>query len=130
MDELRAAQPAANRPDDGQIPYHQAYFGCCSRTVMTRQDIAQPKFCPFCGKAIYDGSITEDHYRKQPVPAEGAQAWLIERPGPEWATCWSGGFEWTKDSLKAIRFCRREDANQVAELFEFEDVRITEHTWE
>jgi hypothetical protein len=65
-----------------------------------------------------------------PVPAEGAQAWLIERPGPEWATCWSGGFDWTKDSLKAIRFCRREDANQVAELFEFEDVRITEHTWE
>jgi hypothetical protein len=62
-----------------------------------------------------------------PKPVE--TGWLIERPGPEWATCWSGSFEWTKDSLKAIRFCRREDANQVAELFEFEDVRITEHQW-
>jgi len=59
--------------------------------------------------------------------------WLIERKGkdgsPEWAICWSGGFDWTKDSTKAIRFCRREDANQVAEIFEFEDVHITEHIW-
>jgi hypothetical protein len=83
--------------------------------------------CPQKFKAeMWDGKVTV----AQSVPAEGAQAWLIERPGPEWATCWSGGFDWTKDSLKAIRFCRREDANQVAELFEFEDVRITEHTWE
>jgi hypothetical protein len=59
-------------------------------------------------------------------------AWLIERratDGPEYCYCWSGGFDWTKDSLKAIRFCRREDANQVAEIFEFEDVHITEHIW-
>jgi len=59
--------------------------------------------------------------------------WLIEKKAvdgsPEWCCCWSGGFEWTKDSLKAIRFCRKGDANQVAELFEFEDVRITEHQW-
>ena len=47
------SQPAAalNR-DSGQIPYHQAYFGCCNRTVMTREDVAQPKFCPFCGKPV------------------------------------------------------------------------------
>jgi hypothetical protein len=83
-----------------------------------------------CTCGYWDGLKRAEAALFQPVPAEGAQAWLIERPGPEWATCWSGGFEWTKDSLKAIRFCRREDANQVAELFEFEDVRITEHTWE
>lgn len=41
-----------NRSDGGQIPYHQVYFGCCNRTVMTRKDIAQPKYCPFCGDAI------------------------------------------------------------------------------
>lgn len=59
-------------------------------------------------------------------------AWLVEREGPlstEFLYCWSGGFEWTNDSLKAIRFCRREDANQVAEIFEFEDVHIREHQW-
>jgi hypothetical protein len=59
-------------------------------------------------------------------------AWLIERQGkdgPEWAIAWGGGFDWTKDSLKAIRFCRREDANQVAEIFKFEDVHILEHIW-
>ena len=38
-----------------EIPYHSAYFGCCNRTVMTREDIAQPRFCPFCGKAIANG---------------------------------------------------------------------------
>jgi hypothetical protein len=109
MDELRAAQDA---PDP---------IGCkCDEF-------------PECTHALYFYMGVKHASRlnpAQPVPAEGAQAWLIERPGPEWATCWSGGFEWTKDSLKAIRFCRREDANQVAELFEFEDVRITEHTWE
>jgi hypothetical protein len=58
--------------------------------------------------------------------------WLIERlgaNGPEWLIAWSGGFDWTTDSLKAIRFCRREDANQVAEIFESEDVHICEHQW-
>lgn len=43
------AQPTRN--DKGnQIPYHQVYFGCCNRTIMTREDIAQPEFCPFCSK--------------------------------------------------------------------------------
>lgn len=57
--------------------------------------------------------------------------WLIERrtPETEYLVAWSGGFEWTKESLKAIRFCRREDANQVAEIFEGEDVHICEHMW-
>lgn len=46
-----------------EIPYHSAYFGCCNRTVMTREDIAQPRFCPFCGKAIPNGDS------KSPSPA-------------------------------------------------------------
>ena len=46
-------QPTAARPEnENRIPYHQAYFGCCNRTVMTRADIQQPFYCPFCGKAL------------------------------------------------------------------------------
>jgi hypothetical protein len=58
--------------------------------------------------------------------------WLIERrdrQAIEWLVCDSGGFEWTADPIKPIRFCRREDADQVASLFDDIDVHITEHQW-
>ena len=60
------------------------------------------------------------------------RGWLIERQDKqpvEWLCAWSGGFDWTTDSLKAIRFCRREDANQIAEIFDGLDVHILEHIW-
>jgi hypothetical protein len=45
-------QPTGKPDNENQIPYHSAYFGCCNRTVMTREDIAQPRFCCFCGKEL------------------------------------------------------------------------------
>jgi hypothetical protein len=58
--------------------------------------------------------------------------WLIERrnPSPEWLYVpdWFG-FKWTSDSFQAIRFCRREDAEQIARMLENEDIHITEHQW-
>jgi hypothetical protein len=60
--------------------------------------------------------------------------WLIEkRPAlyggaPQWLIA-SWTFEWTTDSAKAIRFCRREDAEQIASMLESEEVSITEHQW-
>jgi hypothetical protein len=54
-----SSQPAANNPNDNQIPYTSAYFGCCNRTVMTRADIAQPTYCPFCGKALSEQPTPE-----------------------------------------------------------------------
>lgn len=44
--------PTAKGGGDGATPYDQAYFGCCNRTVRTRADIAQPAYCPFCGKGL------------------------------------------------------------------------------
>jgi hypothetical protein len=66
------------------------------------------------------------------APPVSESAWLVERRASaiEWLCAWSGGFEWTTDSLKAIRFCRREDANQIGEIFDDEDIHITEHTWQ
>lgn len=58
--------------------------------------------------------------------------WLVERGGngtPMYRTLEQGVPVWTADSLKALRFARREDA----ELFAAEDEDawlITEHSWE
>jgi hypothetical protein len=48
--EMSEQQPTAKPENESQIPYHQVYFSCCNRIVMTRADIAQPGYCPFCGK--------------------------------------------------------------------------------
>lgn len=57
--------------------------------------------------------------------------WLVEREIngiPHWRTIDRGFITWTTDSVKAIRFCRREDAEMFA--FEDEDAeRITDHIW-
>jgi len=56
-------------------------------------------------------------------------AWLIEGGGngtPRYRTMEQGMFVWTTDPLKALHFCRRQDAELVAA--EDEDAwRITEH---
>ena len=75
----------------------------------------------------------------KPAPAELTEAkgqdetgWVIERRGMlpvEYVCASSAGFDFTQDNLKAIRFCRREDANQVAEILDDEDVAIVEHMW-
>lgn len=57
--------------------------------------------------------------------------WLIEKivdDRPQWLTCaWT--FGWTDDAGNAIRFCRRDDAEQIATMMENDDIRITEHQW-
>jgi len=58
-------------------------------------------------------------------------AWLIERTPsngiPHW---WTGG-AWTTDSLAAVRFARRCDAEAVIEnvLGQFYKTTATEHQW-
>lgn len=64
-----------------------------------------------------------------PVDERG---WVVEKRGTlpvEYVCASSAGFEFTTDNLGAIRFCRREDANQVAEILDGEDVAIVEHMW-
>lgn len=59
-------------------------------------------------------------------------AWLIERrePNPEYlyVVDWFD-FHWTTDSLKAIRFARREDAEQMLRMTETEVCFAVEHEW-
>jgi hypothetical protein len=57
--------------------------------------------------------------------------WLIEKKvdgSPMWLTSeWQ--FGWTDNSNNAIRFCRRSDAEQIASMFENDDIQVTEHCW-
>lgn len=65
----------------------------------------------------------------QPAKAV-ASFWVVEQFIDGRSTgYWDGGvFEWTLDSMKAIRFSRRADAEQVAEIVE-DTSRIAEHVW-
>jgi hypothetical protein len=59
--------------------------------------------------------------------------WLIERRDmnmPHWLTVINEMFDWTTDSTIAIRLCRREDADRLAEIFSNEDIAVTENSWE
>jgi hypothetical protein len=59
--------------------------------------------------------------------------WLIEngKKGEElrYRTMEQGMFVWTPDHDKALRFCRREDAERVAEEDEQAE-RICQHGWD
>jgi hypothetical protein len=59
--------------------------------------------------------------------------WLIERSNgrPMWLYPQEDGiWAWTDDSIKAIRFARREDADAFVKLCDIDDAEaITEHCW-
>lgn len=71
-----------------------------------------------------------------PLMSERAVAWLIEIKGPAW---WAGRGhtppnmvpEWTNDATKAVRFCRREDAEQGMWALDLAQglMRPTEHVF-
>lgn len=59
-------------------------------------------------------------------------AWLVELKGsrPEWAmvsTDWDD--DWTTDSLKALRFARRADAEAYIEHYGWTEAFASEHMW-
>ena len=60
------------------------------------------------------------------------RGWLIERStehGPAYIFVDSNEMlGWTHDSLQAIRFARKEDAEQVARMIDDAE-KITEHEW-
>ncbi len=60
-------------------------------------------------------------------------AWLIELPGPvycgetkEFGPTMLG---LVKDSLAAVRFSRKEDAEALIKHFEWDDAKAVEHMW-
>jgi hypothetical protein len=71
----------------------------------------------------------------KPPSTERQVGWLIEQPDPSghlWLRCDVDKFQWTKDSLQAIRFARREDAEQLSVYLQERGLRnlvVTEHIW-
>lgn len=71
----------------------------------------------------------------RPAKPKQETGWLVEHQngGP----CWWGqtpdgedAFGWTKDSLKALRFARKEDAEAYIAEVGWNDVTATEHQWQ
>lgn len=65
---------------------------------------------------------------------EGESGWLIEHTTEtKWWTGWPGFATdaefWTTDSLKALRFARRGDAETLAHFSFDSECRVTEHAW-
>lgn len=80
-------------------------------------------------------SLTERLLRQQDGGPSLESGWLVENDngGP----CWWGrtpdgedAFGWTKDSLMALRFARKEDAEAYIEEIGWNDVVATEHQWQ
>jgi hypothetical protein len=66
------------------------------------------------------------------VPSMDETAWLVELRGmgsPQWARLRLGDWVWTDDASKALRFSRRQDAEEICGIFEELDVIATEHMW-
>jgi len=55
-------------------------------------------------------------------------AWLLELSGPLWASFTDGDFKWTADANEALRFSRKEDAENFKASFRI-TAQATEHTW-
>ena len=87
------------------------------------------------------------HVLELPAPPASQAAsqreagWLVEHYASkrgeylaEWLTGWpafddSAPETWTKDSAQALRFARREDAEQVIQALGWTEARATEHVW-
>lgn len=101
--------------------------------------------CPRCGVHFMEETpsgveaIAAWNRRAADSPAATVSrdtGWLIEIPrraGPEWfAVNLDDEYEdsdWTKDSLKALRFCRKEDADAYIEALGWTEARAVEHEW-
>jgi hypothetical protein len=74
-------------------------------------------------------NVLEAFAATAPKPEPPTFGWLIEIAGPQWLCGFGFSASWTKDSLEAIRFSRRVDAEKIAEVLENCDISITEHQW-
>jgi hypothetical protein len=87
--------------------------------------------CGHCERCDWERKKMESS-AAPPAPTQLASpetGWLIECEGPQWLCGFGFSANWTRDSLEAIRFSRRVDAEKIAEVLENCDIRITEHQW-
>jgi hypothetical protein len=107
--------------------------------------------CPFCdgparvieddsygGCSVSCGCEAEPHIGRpigklgEAIGVELSYAWVVEGGWSE--TCqpdyWAGASTWSGDHLNALRFSRKEDAQQAADLMlSGMNIRICEHAW-
>lgn len=61
--------------------------------------------------------------------SERCVCWLIESER-EGYPCWWNPVHFTNDPMNATRFSRKEDAEDIIGVFEFDNSRATEHIFE
>ena len=74
-----------------------------------------------------DCAICDDVAFSDVIPKSEA-AWLIELEGPQWMAIIDGEPQWTDDANKALRFARKEDADNLRAWWCM-TAESTEHTW-
>lgn len=56
--------------------------------------------------------------------------WIIEYNDTRRGVLWWDLVTWTTDSLEAIRFARKEDAEGFIQVFDIENSHATYHVWD
>jgi hypothetical protein len=100
----------------------QKLLGEWSPIVHSKESTGGPSACKWCANkdlTCLSPSPNCNNPLFGPNPDKGEWvAWLIEDAGKKgsirYMTMEQGMFEWTTDPLKALHFCRREDAERVA----------------
>lgn len=84
-----------------------------------------------CGCKCHHAQSAQPAPPAEPSGLTDYSAWLVERADKpqQFLIYESGMFSWTGNANKSIHFSRRDDAEQIAEILENEDIRICEHLW-
>lgn len=89
-----------------------------------------PEECPVCQAfRAYDAARSRHASGAQPDSACDEIGWLVEITGPKYWTGTPGCGNWTADSLAAMRFARRQDAEAACRHLAPSGAIPVEHAW-
>ena len=127
------AQPQRTQSAEEFLASEENRTGLARTSTLTWQAMCEfaEAYAQSLKQAVAPAEPVADPSKEELKAAPIEIGWLIEKivdDRPQWLTCaWT--FGWTDDAGNAIRFCRRDDAEQIATMMENDDIRITEHQW-
>lgn len=125
---IRAALEASRSPSHELVEAADAL-----RNEMTMP--SDGSFAPFVDRSLkdkieaYDAARSRHASGAQPDSACDESGWLVEITGPKYWTGTPGCGNWTADSLAAMRFARRQDAEAACRHLAPSGAIPVEHAW-